>query len=37
MKKIALDEEKILLDQLDSGQAKLLKENLILLMKMLAV
>jgi flavin reductase (DIM6/NTAB) family NADH-FMN oxidoreductase RutF/DNA-binding MarR family transcriptional regulator len=34
MKEIALNEEKILLDQLGSGQAKLLKENLISLIKM---
>jgi flavin reductase (DIM6/NTAB) family NADH-FMN oxidoreductase RutF/DNA-binding MarR family transcriptional regulator len=34
MKEIALNEEKILLDQLDSGQAKLLKDSLISLIKM---
>lgn len=34
MKDLALNEEKILLDQLDSGQAKLLKDNLISLIKM---
>lgn len=34
MKRIALNEEKILLDKLGSGQAKLLKENLISLIKM---
>ena len=34
MKEIALNEEKILLNQLDSRQAKLLKENLISLIKM---
>jgi Mn-dependent DtxR family transcriptional regulator len=34
MKGIALNEEKILLDQLDSGQAKLLKDSLISLIKM---
>jgi flavin reductase (DIM6/NTAB) family NADH-FMN oxidoreductase RutF len=35
MKGIALKEEKKLLDQLDSGQAKLLKDNLISLIKMI--
>ncbi len=34
MKEIALSEEKALLDQLDSGQSKLLKESLISLIKM---
>jgi len=34
MKEIALNEEKALLDQLDSGQSKLLKESLISLIKM---
>jgi len=34
MKEIALNEEKLMLDQLGAGQAKALKENLLSLIKM---